>query len=207
MNEKRSLFNYLTPVLLGVLMFSSNFLNTSLFNFGNNNFAVWFVLSVLCFACGWFINKTLGWHYGGKVIFSIIIGATIIGVLVISFFREYFGANELLTENLILYSLRNIVLGSTAFFGMSVVEVFSMQKEFVVIQEKLKIYQEAIKDSKKEAELEIREAKINAQKIINDADIHAKNIVQKKERIEKDLKEFIQTERELIKKYEEKGDY
>ncbi len=207
MNEKRSLFNYLTPVLLGVLMFSSNFLNTSLFNFGNNNFAVWFVLSVLCFACGWFINKTLGWHYGGKVIFSIIIGATIIGVLVISFFREYFGANELLTENLILYSLRNIVLGSTAFFGMSVVEVFSMQKEFVVIQEKLKIYQEAIKDSKKEAELEIREAKINAQKIINDADIHAKNIVQKKERIEKDLKEFIQTERELIKKYEEKGEY
>ena len=207
MNEKRSLFNYLTPVLLGVLMFSSNFLNTSLFNFGNNNFAVWFVLSVLCFACGWFINKTLGWHYGGKVIFSIIIGATIIGVLVISFFREYFGANELLTENLILYSLRNIVLGSTAFFGMSVVEVFSMQKEFVVIQEKLKIYQEAIKDSKKEAELEIREAKINAQKIINDADIHAKNIAQKKERIEKDLKEFIQTERELIKKYEEKGEY
>ncbi len=205
MNEKRTLFNYLTPVLLGVLMFSSNFLNTSLFNFGNNNFAVWFVLSVLCFACGWFIDKTLGWHYGGKVIFSIIIGATIIGVLVISFFREYFGANELLTENLILYSLRNIVLGTTAFFGMSVVEVFSMQKEFVVIQEKLKIYFEAVKDSKKEAELEIKEAKINAQKIINDADFHAKNIDQKKERIEKDLKEFIQTERELIKKYEEKG--
>ncbi len=207
MNEKRTLFNYLTPVLLGVLMFSSNFLNTSLFNFGNNNFAVWFVLSVLCFACGWFIDKTLGWYYGGKIIFSIIIGATIIGVLVISFFREYFGANELLTENLILYSLRNIVLGSTAFFGMSVVEVFSLQKEFVVIQEKLKIYLEAVKDSKKEAELEIKEAKINAQKIINDADFHAKNIVQKKERIEKDLKEFIQTERELIKKYEEKGQY
>jgi len=203
MNEKRTLFNYLTPTLLGVLMFSSNFLDTSLFNFGNNNFAVWFVLSVLCFACGWYIDKTLGWHYGGKVIFSIIIGATVIGVLVITFFREYFGANELLTENLILYSLRNIVLGSTAFFGMCVVEVFSMQKDFVVIKEKLRIYEEAVKDSKKEAEIEIKEAKINAQKIINDADLHAKNIIQKKERMEKDLKEFIQAERELIKKYED----
>ncbi len=206
MNEKRTLFNYLTPTLLGVLMFSSNFLNTSLFNFGNNNFAVWFVLSVLCFACGWFIDKTLGWHYGGKVIFSTIIGATIIGVLVITFFREYFGANELLTENLILYSLRNIVLGSTAFFGMSVVEVFSMQKDFMALNEKLKYYEEAVKDSKKEAELELKEAKINAQKIINDADLHAKDIAQKKERMEKELKEFIQTERELIKKYEQKGE-
>jgi hypothetical protein len=184
MNEKRTLFNYLTPTLLGVLMFSSNFLNTSLFNFGNNNFSVWFVLSVLCFACGWFIDKTLGWHYGGKVIFSTIIGATIIGVLVITFFREYFGANELLTENLILYSLRNIVLGSTAFFGMSVVEVFSMQKDFMALNEKF----------------------FHAQKIINDADLHAKDIAQKKERMEKELKEFIQTERELIKKYEQKGE-
>ena len=203
MNEKRTLFNYLIATLLGVLMFSSNFLNTSLFNFGNNNFAVWFVLSILCFACGWFIDKTLGWHYGGKVIFAIIIGATVIGVLVITFFREYFGANELLTENLILYSLRNIVLGSMAFFGMSVVENFSMQKDFISLNEKLKYYEEAIKDSKKEAELELKEAKINAQKIINDADLHAKDIALKKERIEKELKEFIQTERELIKKYEE----
>jgi hypothetical protein len=199
---KKRLFNYLTPTLLGVLMLSSNFLNTSIFNFGNNNFAVWFVLSVLCFACGWFINKTLGWHSGGKVIFSIIIGATVLSILIISFFREYFAANELLTENLILYSLRNITLGSTAFFGMAVVEVFSMQKDFVVITEKLKIYEDVVRDSKKEAELEIKEAKINAQKIINDADLHAKNIDQKKDRIEKELKEFIQTERELIKKYE-----
>jgi hypothetical protein len=203
MNKK--LFNYLTPTLLGVLMLSSNFLNTSIFNFGNNNFAVWFVLSVLCFACGWFINKTLGWHSGGKVIFSIIIGATVLSILIISFFREYFAANELLTENLILYSLRNITLGSTAFFGMAVVEVFSMQKDFLVITEKLKIYEDAVRDSKKEAELEIKEAKINAQKIINDADFHAKNIDQKKDRMEKELKEFIQMERELIKKYENMG--
>lgn len=205
MISKEHLIKYLTPVLLGVLMFASNFLNTSLFSFGNNNFAVWFVLSVLCFACGWYINKTLGWHFGGKVVFSTIVGAAFVGIIVITFFNEYFTASELLTENLILYSLRNIVLGSMAFFGMAVVEIFTMQKDFVVIKEKLRIYEDAIKESKKEAELILKEAKINAQKIVNDADTNAKNTMLKKERIEKELKEFIQIERELIKKYEDLG--
>jgi vacuolar-type H+-ATPase subunit H len=203
--EKKSLHYYLTPGLLGVLMFASNFLNTNLFKFGDNSFAVWFVLSVLCFACGWFINKTLGWRLGGKVVFAMIIAVTIISVLMISFFRDYFSANELLTENLILYSLRDIMLGAMAFFGMAVVEILTTQKESMVIKEKLKTYEDLVRDAKKEAELEIKEAKIDAKKIINDAEADAKNIILKKERIERDLKEFIHAEKELIKRYEEIG--
>ncbi len=201
-NNIRYYINYLTPVLLGILMFASNFLNTSLFKFGENSFSVWFVLSVMCFACGWFINKTLGWRLGGKVVFATIIAVTIISVLMISFFRDYFSANELLTENLILYSLRDITLGSMAFFGMSVVEVISFQRESMVLKEKLKTFEDLVRDAKKEAELEVKEAKVRAQKIVNDAEFTAKNIVLKKERIEKELKEFIQAEKELIKKYE-----
>ncbi len=201
--ETKGIVNYFAPVLLGVLMFASNFLNTSLFHFGDNSFAVWFVLSVFCFALGWFINKTLGWRHGGKVVFATIIAATFISVLMISFLREYFSANELLTENLILYSLRNVTLGAMAFFGMAVVEVMVMQREFMVLKEKLKTYDDLVKDVKKEAELELKEAKIKAQKIINDAEASAKNTFLKKDRIEKELKEFIQAEKELIKKYED----
>ena len=200
--EVKKLHYYLVPVLLGVLMFASNFLNTNLFRFGENSFAVWFVISLLSFACGWFINKTLGWHFGGKVVFATIIAATIISVLMISYFRDYFAATELLTENLILYSLRNITLGAMGFFGMAVVEIFTFQKELLVIKEKLKVYENISPDLKKESELELREAKLKAQKIISDAEINAKNIFLKKERIEKELKEFIQAEKELIKKYE-----
>jgi hypothetical protein len=200
--ESRKIHYYLTPVLLGILMFASNFLNTSLFKFGENSFAVWFVLSVMCFACGWFIDKTLGWRYGGKFVFSTIIAVAIISVLMISFFRDYFAANELLSENLILYSLRDITLGAMAFFGMSVVEILTVQRDFLVMKEKLSYYEDLIKDAKKEAELELREAKINAMKILNDAELEAKNTILKKERIEKELKEFIQAEKELIKKYE-----
>ena len=201
----KTLYNYLTPVLLGVLMFASNFLNTQIFNFAEHNFAVWFVLSVLCFACGWYINKTFGWHFGGKVVFATIVSATVISIILISLFRDYFAANQLLTENLILYSLRNITLGAMAFFGMALVEVLFMQKQYAVTDEKMKMYDEMMKDAKKEAELEIREARINAKKIINDAEAEAKNITLKKERIESELKEFIQTEKELIKKYEDAG--
>lgn len=200
---KNILYSYSVPVLLGVLMFASNFLNTDLFQFGTNNFAVWFVLSVLCFACGWFIQKTLGWHTGGKIIFAVIISVSLISVLMISFFQNYFNASELLTENIILYSLRNITLGSIAFFGMSVVEVFTMQRSSEVLKEKINTYEHLLQDAKKEAELELREAKINAKQVVNDAEARAKNITLKKERIEKELKEFIQAERELIKKYEE----
>ncbi len=200
--QAKTLLNYFTPALLGVLMFASNFLNTNIFKFDENNFSVWFVLSVLCFACGWYINKTLGWRYGGKIVFAMIVSVTIISVLMISFFREYFAANELLTENLILYSLRDITLGSMAFFGMSVVEILTLQKDIFVAKEKLKAYEQVSVDSKKEAELEIREAKLKAQKILADAELTAKNTILKKERIEKELKEFIQAEKELIKKYE-----
>lgn len=203
--EKKSIYHYLTPTLLMILIFSSNFINTNLFKFGDNNFAVWFVLSFLCFACGWFINKTLGWRFGGKVVFSIIIATTIISVLMISFFRDYFAANDLLTENLILYSLRNVTLGAMTIFGMSVVENLTLQKDFLLLMEKLKMYEGNYIDPKREAELEIREAKLKAQKIINDADNYSKNTILKKERIEKELKEFIQAEKELIKKYEDVG--
>jgi hypothetical protein len=205
MEKLKLLINYLVPVLLGLLIIASNFLNTDLFDFGNNNFAVWFVLSVLCFACGWFINKTLGWHFGGKVVFALVIVTTVISIFLISFFRDYFAASELLTENIILYSLRNITLGSMAFFGMAVVEILSLQKDLLVSKEKLQVYEKTMRDANREAELDIKEAKLKAQKIINDAELTAKNIILKKERIERELKEFIHAERELIKKYEEIG--
>jgi hypothetical protein len=199
----RKILTYLTPVLLGILIFASNFLNTRLFLFGDNNFAVWFVLSVLCFATGWFINKSFGWHTGGKVVFSVIVSVSVLSIILISFFREYFAANELLVENLILYTLRNVVLGSMAYFGMAIVELMRLQQELLVTQEKLKIYEDGLRDAKKESELELKDAKIQAQNIVVNAELEAKDIILKKERMLGELKEFIQAEKELIRKYEE----
>jgi hypothetical protein len=200
---KKAIINYSVPLLLGLLMFASNFLNTALFSFGELNFAVWFVLSVFCFACGWYINRNLGWQQGGKLVFAVIVSAAIISVLVIIFFNQYFGVNELLTENLILHSLRNITLGAMGIFGMAIQEILSGEKQAAILREKVKVLEATTDDSKKEAELLIKEASLKAQKIVQDAELNAKNIILKKERIEKELKEFIQTEKELLKRYED----
>ena len=201
---KKYFINYAAALLLGILVFASDFLNTDLFNFGEKNFAVWFVLSLLCFACGWYINKTLGWHRGGKIVFSVIVSVTAVSIVMITFFGGYFGANELLTENLILYSVRNVMLGAMGFFGMAIQEVIDNRKNTEQIREKVELLERESDVSKKEAELIIKEANIKAGKIINDAEAKAKNVILDKERIEKEIKEFIQTERELIKRYEDK---
>jgi hypothetical protein len=199
---KKKYYNYVFPLFLGTLMFASNFMNTELFNFGDNNFAVWFVLSVLCFAVGWYIDKSIGWNLGGKIIFALIIAATFVSVLIITFFREYFYANELLTESIILYSLRNITLGAMALFGMAVAEVIMLERSLLIFREKQKIYDETLLEGKKEAELTVKEARIEAKRIINEAEMAAKDISLKKDRIERELKDFIQAEKELIRKYE-----
>jgi len=200
---KKLLTSYSVPVLLGILIFASDFLNTSLFNFGDRNFAVWFVLSILCFACGWYINRSLGWQKGGRVVFAVIVSITIISIAIIVFFNEYFATFELLTENLILFSLRNITLGAMGIFGMAIQEVVSGEKEALILREKVKVLEATAADSKKEAELLLKEASIKAEKIINDSEAKAKNTILRKERIEEELQDFIQIERELIKRYED----
>jgi len=200
---KKFFTKYSVPVLLGLLIFASDFLNTSLFNFGDRNFAVWFVLSILCFACGWYINRSLGWQLGGKVVFAVVVSVTLISIAIIIFFNEYFGTFALLAENLILFSLRVISLGAMGIFGMAIQEIISGEKEALILREKVKIFEATAADSKKEAELLLREASLKAEKIINDTEAKAKNILLKKERIEQELKEFIQTEREILKRYEE----
>ncbi len=199
----KKLANYSAVLLLGVLIFASNFLGTDLFVFGENSFAVWFVLSIMCFACGWFINRTLGWQHGGKVVFATTIGVTILGVFMITFFSEYFSSSELVFENIILYSLRNITLGAMGFFGMAIQQVLGEEREVVLLREKIKILEEIRYDRNKESELELKEAHLKAKEIMLEAEVKSKNMILKKERIEKELQEFIRAEKELIKKYEE----
>lgn len=200
---KKTIADYGAVLLIGILIFTSNFLDTDIFIFGENHFAVWFVISIMCFACGWFINRTLGWQHGGKVVFSVIIGVTIISIFMITFFREYFASSELLFENIILFSLRNITLGAMGFFGMAIQQVLGEEREVVLLREKIKILEEIRYDRHKESELELKEAQLKAKEILFEAQSQSKNMILKKERIEKELKEFIQSEKELIKKYEE----
>lgn len=194
---------YSTAFLLAIIIFAANFLSTDIFAVGLPSFSVWFVLSIFAFACGWLINKTLGYNHGGKVVFAVIIAAIFLSIMVISLFSEYFGFSGFLVENIILYLLRNISLGAVAFFGMAVAEVIYLQKKVEV--ERLNYEDETTlvsENARKEAELIIQEAKLKGEQMIFEAEKKAHEALFNKERIEQQIKEFINTEKELIKKYQ-----
>ncbi len=204
MNKKN--VYYLTAGLLAVVIFASDFLNTDLFKAGYQNFSVWFVLSIFAFACGWLMNKTLGYVYGGKVIFAVIVASSFVTVLLISFFNEYFGLTNLIAENMILYILRNITLGSMAFFGMAVCEVVHYQREHEHSQTKMDNYERVSEVSQKEAKLIVEDAKLKSEKMLYEAQKNLKDIVNIKNEVESRIKEFIAAERDLIKKYEKEDE-
>lgn len=194
---------YFIPVLIAVILFASNFLSTDIFNNSTHSFTVWFVLTVFTFACGWFIDRTLGWNYGGKLVFAIIISSVIISVFMIGIFGNYFGVNNLVTENLILYSLRNIVLGSMALFGMAVSEVAHLRLGYIETEDEDLIEKEEKSfDVGDQADLILKEARLEAEKIVFNAQKKVEEISQQKKHVETQLKEFIQVERDIIHKYE-----
>lgn len=204
MNTKKTYFA--TPALLAVIIFASNFLSTDLFTAGYQNFSVWFVLSLFSLACGWLINKTLGYNFGGKIVFSVIVALSFISIIMVSMFKEYFGLSELLVENMILYILRNITLGSMAFFGMAISEVIILQKEALQSKSKQEDIKKLIVNAQREAQLAVDEAKVRADKLLNDVQSSLNEMLIRKDQIERRLKEFIQAERELIKSYEKEED-
>ncbi|MBK7106104.1 MAG: hypothetical protein IPH62_12550 [Ignavibacteriae bacterium] len=169
---------YLSPLLIAFLIFLSNFLNTQLFGSEIINFVVWFILSLFIFGIGWFTNNTLGWVHGGKIVFAVIVAMAILSSLLISFFNDYFLTENLLFENVILYSLRIIMLGVMAFFGMSISEIFTKQKE---IENLKKLDNEnEILEVKRKSENIINEANLKAEKIIFEANKKASELFSKK---------------------------
>lgn len=205
MIEKKKIY-YATPALLAVIIFASNFLSTDLFKAGYQNFSVWFVLSLFSFACGWLINKTLGYNHGGKIVFAVIVASVFISVVMVSLFSEYFGLSDLLVENMILYILRNITLGAISFLGMALSEVIILQKESGKGKTKEEDAKKVLLLAQREAQIMIEEAKLKADKMIFQAQQSVDDLIERKNQIERRLKEFINTEKELIKKYESEED-
>lgn len=121
----------------------------------------------------------------------------------IGIFSNYFGVNNLVTENLILYTLRNIVLGSMALFGMAVSEVAHLRLGFIEMEdEEIIEKEEKSYDVGDQADLILKEARLEAEKIVFDAQKKFEGITQQKKHVETQLKEFIQVERDIIHKYE-----
>ena len=157
---------------------------------------------MFCFACGWLIDKTLGWVKGGRVIFAVVVAVVFITVIMVSLFSDYFGIENLLTENLILYSLRNIMLGAMAFFGLTVAELLILQKQVSVKDGNRIITEIRDEDAKKRARLLVEEATLKADKTTFEAKKELASLTERKQHVESQLRELIEVEKEMIRKYE-----
>jgi cell division septum initiation protein DivIVA len=124
----------------------------------------------------------------------------------VSLFSEYFGLSDLLVENMILYILRNITLGAISFLGMALSEVIILQKESGKGKTKEEDAKKVLLLAQREAQIMIEEAKLKADKMIFQAQQSVDDLIERKNQIERRLKEFINTEKELIKKYESEED-
>ena len=197
-------YNYLLPGLMALLMFASNFLNTNLFGKDVQSFTVWFLISLFVFVCGWLILKNFNWILGGKIVFTVSVGMVIISLILVVLFRDYFDVNNPMVENLILYSLRNIMLGAMGMFGLTVAEVIRIQHDQKNLEKSFETKKsEFATENEKMIELLVSEAKLKADKIVFDAEKRAMELKEKSSQIESKLKELILLEKDLIKKYEE----
>lgn len=200
---KKHLLDYFGALLIALLMYASNFIGVDYFNFGANNFAVWFVLSVMCFASGWFLSRQAGWQYGGKILFAVIVATLFLSLFTITFFNEYFGSDNISAENIILYSLKNITLGAMGFFGMAIQFILQGAREVIILKEKIKILENSKADYELQGALIIKEAELKAREIVNNAESEAEKISMIKTKTEEELKQLIKSEFELLKKYRE----
>ena len=94
------------------------------------------------------------------------------------------------------------MLGSMAFFGMALSEVIILQRDGAPSKIEEDNPKRVLLNAQKEARLLIEEAKLKADKMIYQVQQGVNDMVERKNQIERRLKEFIAAERELIKKYE-----
>lgn len=189
---------YLAPLIIAILLFSSNFLNTQLFGSETINFVVWFILSLFVFVTGWFLNNILGWVHGGKIVFAVIVATTILSLILVSILSNYFLTENMLFENIILYSLRNIMLGAIAIFGMTVSELITLQREIEKIKSNngnnsftyIKNDNENLNSLKN---LKSDKIFMESQKILDE-------IQNQKDLLEQKLDEFIEFEKKILNK-------
>ena len=139
------------------------------------------------------------WKAGVKVSLIATVASIIVSLGLIAIFRDKFDLDNSLIDNLIHYSLRVFVVGIFSIFGLSISEIIK-NKNVTTANKDNENYESSAATN--ESEYYINEAKLKAEKIIFEAEKKTQSINERKTKIEMQLRELIQTEREVIRNYE-----
>ncbi len=177
---------------ISVLLSANVFVNSEY------TFAVWFLLMLATFSLGWLMYSGFGWGNGSKIVLGSIAISIVFSLIVVAGFTSYLDTHNSLIGNLVLYTLRTVVLGFSGLFGLLFAENTKHRTEVGCGKNDIP---EEIDESQK-AEYYIKEAKLQAEKIIFNAEKDVQELNGRKAQIEIQLRELIHTEREVIRKYE-----
>jgi len=195
---------FVTLTFLVIMILSTLFIDKNFLGIGDLNFLAWFSINLFSFICGWVLNKITNWKNSTRLCFVAILASLIIALGIVIYFKDFFNIQRALVENLVAIGFQIVFVGLMSLFGVTTSEVFRLQKELIEMLIRKESYEKLILDAKKEASLEIREAKLKAEQIIRDAEWRERIAREKKQQIEKQLREFIEIEKQLIAKYEKK---
>jgi len=189
---------FLYPILLVFVSTISVLLSANVFVNSEYTFAVWFLLMLATFSLGWLMYSGFGWGNGSKIVLGSIAISIVFSLIVVAGFTSYLDTHNSLIGNLVLYTLRTVVLGFSGLFGLLFAENTKHRTEVGCGKNDIP---EEIDESQK-AEYYIKEAKLQAEKIIFNAEKDVQELNGRKAQIEIQLRELIHTEREVIRKYE-----
>jgi len=189
---------YTLPLFLLSLMVISILLNTNLFVNEDYTFVVWFVLMLAAFAAGKLMFPAFSKNYGAKIILVVTVIAAFLDLGIVATFHEKFSVHATLIGNLVLFALRVMLLGFSAFFGF----IYSQLSRVSDTVKKEEVNFSEDNKNKEQVDLIIKQAKLKAEKIIFDAQKEAGQIKENKEKLELELRQLIQTEREVLRQYE-----
>ncbi len=198
MNEIKKIY-FVFPIALGFLLIISNLLNANLFVNSDYTFTVWFIFLLASFVVGWLMGKGFKWNIGVKNISIVIVLSSIITLVIVALFRDKFNMHSSLIGNFVLYSLRIFVLGVSAIFGLSI-SMNAKDENVAEVKSRMDTTPDVALVQKEE--YYIKEAKLKAEKILFEAKKEVQQIRDSKAQMERELRELIHTEREVIRSYE-----
>ena len=198
MNPIKKLY-LLFPLFLAFLLLLSNLLSAKLFQSSNHHFTFWVVFLLFSFGSGWIMNSGYKWENGIKAISVVTFASIIVSLLLVTLMRSSFDLNSSIIDNFVHYSLRVFSIGSFSIFGFSIAEIIKLKR---TTSKNSDIEDPDISPKSNESDLVIKEAKLKAEKIIFEAEKEAQSINERKTQVEIQLRELIQTEREVIRNYE-----
>lgn len=200
---KSPFYYWISVLFYTIIIFFSNFGETQLTSLNPFGFGFWFVVLFFAGCLGFLVSYFFGFKNSLWILALVFLSLSFLTAILILIKPKIFAFNEVTLPNIVTQILK---LGLGSIFGLLGVLIWQslfLSKELLRLSEKLKLYENNILDTKREAELLKKEAEVKANEMILDAKKKVQELEKLKRDLEIKLREFLQIELSVLDKHEE----